>query len=108
MTEIRVVLVTVPDEETGLSIARTLIQERLAACVNLVPGLRSLYLWQGKVEDDQELLLIIKTRQDLLESLTARVQALHPYDVAEVVALAVEGGSQAYLDWVAAETGPKG
>jgi len=108
MTEITVVLVTVPEEEVGLTIARTLVQERLAACVNLVPGLRSIYRWQGRVEDDQELLLIIKTRRELLEALTSRVQDLHPYDVAEVVALAVEGGSRAYLDWVAAETGRPG
>jgi len=104
MNEVVLVLVTVDSEETGLKIARSLVAERLAACVNIVPGLRSIYRWQGQVEDDSELLLLIKTRQALIEPLRARVTQLHPYDLPEVAALAISGGSEDYLDWVKAET----
>lgn len=104
MTEVRVVLVTVPDEESGLALARSLVGERLAACVNLVPGLRSIYRWQGGIEETGELLLLLKTRAELVDDLTRRVAELHPYDLPEVLALGVSGGLSAYLDWVGAET----
>ena len=104
MTGIRVVLVTVPDEKTGLELARTLVGERLAACVNLLPGVRSIYRWQGRIEDDRELLLIIKTGTGALENLTRRVKELHPYEEPEIIFLPVEGGSPGYLDWVAKES----
>ena len=76
------------------------MEERLAACVNLLPGVRSIYRWEGEVQDDGEVLLIVKTREDALPALTARVVALHPYDVPEVIALPVAGGSDAYLAWL--------
>lgn len=104
MTEVRVVLVTVPDEESGLALARSLVDERLVACANLVPGLRSVYRWQGSIEEAKELLLILKTRAELVGDLARRVAELHPYDVPEVLALEVGGGLPAYLDWVEAET----
>lgn len=102
--EFLVVLVTVPNRETGLKLAEALVAERLAACVNLVPGLFSVYRWEGKVAREPEELLIIKTRRTLVEALTRRVQALHPYTLPEVVALPVAAGSEAYLNWLQAET----
>ena len=98
------VLVTAPDEEVGLRLARALVEERLAACANLVPRVRSIYRWEGEVEDDAEVLLVLKTAEARLDALAARVQALHPYDLPEVIALTASGGSQAYLDWVISES----
>ena len=106
MTEVMIVLVTVPDEESGLALAHSLVGERLVACANLVPGLRSIYRWQGRIEEAKELLLILKTRTDLVDELARRVADLHPYDVPEVLALPVGAGHGPYLDWVAAETRP--
>jgi periplasmic divalent cation tolerance protein len=102
--EIRVVLTTVPDAAAGERLARALVEERLAACVNLVPGVRSIYRWQGAVEDAAELLLVAKTRADRCRALAARIQALHPYELPEVLELAASGGSPAYLDWVRRES----
>jgi periplasmic divalent cation tolerance protein len=100
---VRVALSTAPDAETAARIARVLVEERLAACVNLVPGVRSLYRWKGRVEDAGEVLLLIKTRAERLDALAARLRALHPYELPELVALPATGGLGAYLDWVAAE-----
>jgi periplasmic divalent cation tolerance protein len=102
--EVRVVLTTVPDAEMGARLARTLIEEKLAACVNLVPGVRSFYRWQGQLEDASEVLLLVKTRADRCAALAARIQALHPYALPEVLELAAGGGSAAYLDWVGRES----
>ncbi len=104
MDEVRVVLVTAPDMETGLKIGRTLVEERLAACANIIPGLRSIYRWQGAIEDDPELLIVIKTRAGLVDRLADRVKKLHPYELPEVVALPAVGGLGEYLDWVIDET----
>lgn len=100
-----VVLCTAPSEEVAVNIARALLEERLVACVNLVPGVRSLYRWQGKLEDERELLLVIKTRASLYARLEPRLRELHPYEVCEVVRLGVEAGSAPYLAWIAGETG---
>ena len=99
-----VTLVTAPDAETGARLGRTLVEERLAACVNLVPGVRSIYRWEGRVEEDGEVLLVLKTRAERAAALAARVVELHPYDVPEVLHFQPAGGSEAYLDWVRAET----
>jgi periplasmic divalent cation tolerance protein len=99
-----VVLVTAPTAERAAELARTLVEERLAACGNVVPGLRSIYRWEGKVVDEPEALLVLKTTRGRFEALSDRVLALHPYQVPEVIALPVEAGSAAYLDWIAAET----
>jgi periplasmic divalent cation tolerance protein len=104
MTDALVVLVTVPTPERAAEIARAVVEERLAACGNVVPGLRSIYRWEGKVHDDQEALLLLKTTRSRFEALHDRVLALHPYEVPEVVALPVELGSAPYLAWIAAET----
>ena len=98
--------VTAPNAETGASLARALVEERLAACVNLVPGVRSVYRFEGAVHVDDEVLLVAKTRADRCASLAARVRELHPYDVPEVLELPAVGGSAAYLAWVCAESSP--
>ena len=101
-TEALIVLCTVPDEATGERIARALLDEALVACVNIVPGLRSLYRWQGKLEDERELLLVIKTQRARYALLELRLQELHPYQVCEVLALGVEEAAPAYLAWLLA------
>jgi len=100
MGDVLIVLVTVPSPPIAARIATALVKERLAACVNAVPGVRSIYAWQGKVCDDRELLLVIKTTVARYPALEARVKALHPYKVPEVIALRVKRGSEAYLKWV--------
>jgi periplasmic divalent cation tolerance protein len=103
-TRVRVVLCSVPSEDVGVKIAQALLGENLVACVNILPGVRSLYRYQGKLEDDRELLLVIKTADDRLDQVMRRVPELHPYEVCEVIALEVGAGSQPYLDWVLGET----
>ena len=104
MSGVQVVLVTAPSEEVATTLARALVEEGLAACVNVVPRVRSIYRWQGEVRDDAESLMIIKTTTPRVPSLTARVTELHPYEVPEVLALEVGSGLPGYLDWVRAET----
>jgi periplasmic divalent cation tolerance protein len=107
MTDALVVLVTAPTPERAAEIARALVDERLAACGNVLPGIRSIYRWEGKVEDEQEALLLLKTTSGRFEALRERVLALHPYQVPEVIALPVGAGSAPYLAWIAAETAPR-
>jgi periplasmic divalent cation tolerance protein len=104
VTDALLVLVTAPDPDKAAEIARALVEERLAACGNVLSGLRSIYRWEGKVQDEPEALLLLKTTRARFEALRARVLALHPYQVPEVIALPVEAGSAAYLAWIAAET----
>ncbi len=104
MTDALVVLVTTPTPERAAEIARALVEERLAACGNVLPAIRSIYRWEGKVQDEAEALLVLKTTRARLEALRERVLALHPYEVPEVLALPVETGSAPYLAWLAAET----
>ena len=103
MTDLTVVLVTAPDLDTAARLARTLVEEKLAACGNLVPSVRSIYRWQGEVHDEAEVLLVLKTPGHAVERLTARVVALHPYDCPEVVALPVGAVHPPYLAWVLAQ-----
>jgi periplasmic divalent cation tolerance protein len=102
--EVRVVLLTAPDAGSAERLARVLVEERLAACVNAVPGVRSFYRWEGRVEDASEILLVVKTRADRTAALAARVRELHPYELPEVLELAAAGGSAEYLDWVRKES----
>lgn len=95
-----VVLTTCPDETTAEALSRRLVEERLAACVNRVPGIRSTYWWQGAVQEDAEVLLVAKTNGDQVATLSARIQELHPYEVAEVIALPVALGAERYLAWI--------
>ena len=99
-----VVLVTVPNAEEGNRIARLLVAERLAACVNVVGPIRSIYRWEGAVEEASEHLLVVKARNADFDALDARVRVLHSYEVPEVLALPVTGGSAAYLAWLDAAT----
>ena len=95
-----VVLCTCPDLATAETLAKTLVEERLAACVNLLPGVTSVYRWEGSVEAAAEVLLVVKTSRRVLAALESRVAALHPYEVPEVVALDITAGLPAYLQWV--------
>jgi periplasmic divalent cation tolerance protein len=95
-----VVLVTAPSADGAATIARTLVEEHLAACVNIVPGIRSIYRWEGQVAEDPEWLLVIKTECRRFGELEARVRALHPYSVPEVIAVEIVEGSKPYLDWL--------
>ncbi len=104
MTDAIVVLVTAPSADVAAAIARAVVEERLAACGNVLPGVRSIYRWQGKVQEDAEVLLLLKTRRSRFAELRDRILALHPYDVPEVIALSIEAGSDAYLDWIAQAT----
>jgi len=103
MTDYIVVYVTAPEDE-AVDLAKTLVEERLVACVNIVPGLRSIYWWQGKVEDEPEVLCIMKTRSNLFESLRDRVRELHSYEVEEIIALPILAGNLPYLDWIKENT----
>lgn len=94
-----VVLITVPNDEVARSIAVTLVEERLAACVTEFP-VRSTYRWQGEVLQEGEIQLVVKTTIDRFEALEARVKALHPYEVPEVITMRVDRGSEAYLRWI--------
>ena len=98
------VYMTAADEDEAGRIGRALVEERLAACVNVIPGMRSFYRWQGEVHDDREVVMIAKTREALLDALTARVKELHSYDCPCVVALPIAGGNPDFLDWIEAET----
>ncbi len=99
-----VALCTVPDRATGRKIAHDLLSRRLAACVNVSSAVESHYWWEGKIQQDEEFVLVIKTREDLFPSLEEAVRRMHPYDVPEVIALPIQDGSQAYLKWIDAET----
>ncbi|MGH7787900.1 MAG: divalent-cation tolerance protein CutA [Candidatus Binatia bacterium] len=105
MSDALVVLITAPSREVGEMIAETLVGEQLAACVNLLGPVRSIYRWQGAITRDDEILLIAKTTRDRYPALEARVQAVHPYDTPEIIALPIEMGSAAYLAWLTGETG---
>ena len=95
-----VVLITCPTRRVGERLGRVLVEGRLAACVNVIPGLTSLYRWEGKVCRNAEALLVIKTRRRRLPELIARVKEMHPYTVPEIIALPLSGGSAAFLSWV--------
>ena len=95
-----VVYITCGSHEEATTIARDLVESRLIACANLVPGVTSIYRWEGKVESDQEVLLIAKTRQVLFPKLAERVTQLHSYDLPEVIALPLQAGLEGYLKWI--------
>jgi periplasmic divalent cation tolerance protein len=107
MAEFNLIYMTAASDDEAMRIGRTLVEERLAACANVIPGMRSLYWWDGRVQDDKEAVLIVKTRAELVAALTERVKALHSYAVPCVVALPIEAGNPAYLDWLRNETAPR-
>ena len=99
-----VVLCTVPTPEVGAEIGRGLVEGKLAACVNIVPGLRSIYVWDGETKDDSECQLLIKTRQGRFDALASWIRAHHPYSEPEILALPILAGSSSYLAWISAQT----
>lgn len=101
-----IALVTAPSSEVADELARTLVEERLVACVNVLPGVRSFYRWQGRIECGDEVLLVLKTRSDRVDALRSRVASLHPYEVPEFVVLPIVAGLESYLGWVSAEVEP--
>jgi len=100
MSATYIVFITTPNEETSLAIAKLLVESSLAACVNLLPKIRSIYKWEGKVCDDQEQLLLVKTTAEKLDQLIGTVKQNHPYDVPETVAVKIEKGNEDYLKWI--------
>jgi len=106
--ELRLVLTSLDDESAAAALARALVEERLAACVNVVPGAHSIYRWKGAVETARECLLVIKTTADAAPRVVARVRALHPYELPEIVILATAGADAAYADWVAESVDAEG
>jgi periplasmic divalent cation tolerance protein len=105
--DVLVVLVTAPTLDEATSIGRTLVEERLAACANIVPGLRSIYRWQDALQDEPEVLLIIKTTAAYFDHLAQRVLELHSYATPEVLALPVTQGVPEYVQWLIQQVGPK-
>jgi periplasmic divalent cation tolerance protein len=103
-----VVLVTVPNKEDGIRIAESLVSQRLAACVNIIPGIESVYRWEGRIARDEEVLLLIKTTAERFPELELQVKQLHSYSVPEVVAVEIKQGSSAYLKWLRHSTLPDG
>lgn len=101
----RLVLCNCPPDKADL-IARTVVERKLAACVNALPGVKSTYRWKGQVCVDEETTLLIKTRAELVDALTAAIVELHPYEVPEVIALPILEGHAPYLEWVLAATRP--
>ena len=104
-TDLILVLVTAPDQDSAELLAKTLGERKRAACVNLYPGLKSIYRWNGEVQEDKEILLMIKTQAALFEDqLIPLIQELHPYDTPEIIALPIIAGEKNYLDWIQSET----
>ncbi|GAB5045661.1 divalent-cation tolerance protein CutA [Thermodesulfovibrio sp. TK110] len=99
-----VVLITAPNEEEAVKIAKTLVEEKLAGCINIIKDIRSIYSWQGKIEDEPEVLMIVKTRSELFEELEKRVKSLHSYSVPEIIGLKIKKGSESYLSWLSEVT----
>lgn len=104
MTEYIIVLITAASEQEAAMIGQAVIRERLAACTNIIRSVRSIYRWQGRIEDGQEVLMILKTKQVLFERLQKRVKELHSYSVPEIIAIPVIEGDAQYLNWLGQET----
>jgi len=104
MSDTIVVLVTAGSEEDAARIGRALVEERLVACANLVRSIRSIYRWEGRISDEEEHLLVLKTRRARFADVERRVRELHSYEVPEVIALDVTAGSEPYLEWIRRET----
>ena len=104
--DIDLVYITAGDADEAGRIARALVEDRLAACANIIPAVRSIYWWEGAVQDDAEAALVAKTRRDLVPALIERVKELHSYDCPCVVTLPVQAGNPEFLEWIADETRP--
>lgn len=99
-----VALTNLPSRDAALALARTLVEQRLAACVNVMDGCTSVYRWESAIECEREVPLLIKTRADQFAALQAAIRAVHPYELPEIVALGLQDGLPEYLGWIAAET----
>ncbi len=108
MTDKVVVLVTVPNRRDGQRIARRLVESKLAACVNITSSIQSVYWWQGKVSNDREFLLLIKSSRSLFPKIRDTVRELHRYTTPEIICLPIIDGSEEYLNWIEASLGPSG
>lgn len=95
-----IVLCACPNQEIAEQIASSLVEQRLAACVNIIPGVQSVYRWQGKIARDDELLLVSKTTASMFDQLSAHIVDLHPYELPEVIAVSIERGISEYLQWI--------
>lgn len=102
--DVKLVFCTCPDSDTAQALAHHLVEQRLAACVNLLPPMLSVYRWQGRIEQTQEVQLLIKTCGDRLQALSAAITAQHPYDVPEILVISASDGLPPYLDWIRAQT----
>ena len=102
--DVMMVYATAPSRAEALRLGRALVEARLAACANVLEGMTAIYPWQGKLQEDEEAVLILKTTADRLEGLTARLRDLHSYDLPCIVAWKIEAGLAPYLDWVRGET----
>jgi periplasmic divalent cation tolerance protein len=101
-----VVLVTASSSDEAETIAHAVVEERLAACAGIIPSVKSLFRWEGRVRRESEVMIVLKTRKASLERLIRRVEELHSYDVPEIIALSIVGGSKAYLDWLREQSEP--
>ena len=104
--DVRIALTTIGSEADAIALAKTLVDERLAACVNVLPPMISIYRWKGSVEQDKEHQIVIKTTADRLAALEARLRQLHPYELPEFLVVDLAGGGSAYLAWVRESVGP--
>jgi periplasmic divalent cation tolerance protein len=104
MNEI-IVFITAPSEDEAAKIATAVVETRLAGCVNIIKNIRSIYRWEGKIENEDEVLMIVKTRKELFKSLAKKVKELHSYSVPEIIALPIVDGSEDYLQWLRKVTG---
>ncbi len=102
--DVRLVFCTCPDPDSAQTLAHLLVERRLAACVNLLPPMRSVYRWQGQIEQAQEVQLLIKTCADRLDALTLAIQQEHPYELPEIIAISPSSGLPPYLEWIRAQT----
>ena len=103
-----VVFITAPNEDEASKIGRALVESRLAGCVNIIRNIRSIYSWQGKIEDEPEVLMVVKTQKILFEELSKKVKELHSYSVPEIIALPIIEGSEDYIKWLHEVTGHEG
>ncbi len=104
MSDARIILSTIDSLPAAEIIAQTLVSEFLASCVNIIPGLQSVYRWEGAIHNEKELLLIIKTSSDKTEATLSRLVEIHPYDLPEAIALDIQNGYAPYLNWIVNET----
>lgn len=106
MTNFRICFVTAPNLEEAKSLSRLILQQRLAACVNILDSVTSMYWWKGEIQEDSEVLMMIKTQVDLVDPLIAAIRSAHSYEVCEVISLPIEAGNAAYLKWIQDSVAP--